>query len=94
MYIQQRKRFLKLGHLNREPRQAILDNLASLIHEWKSNGEHIVSMMDANEDVHTGHIKQFLDDTDMRDVVMSTHGINAPNTHIDGSKPIEGVFAT
>ena len=25
---------------------------------------------------------------------MSTHGIDAPNTHIDGSKPIDGIFAT
>jgi hypothetical protein len=57
VYIQQPKRFLELGHLNREPRQAILDDLASLIHEWKSNGKHIVLMMDANIDVHSGHIK-------------------------------------
>jgi hypothetical protein len=94
VYIQQRKRFLELGQVHREPRQAILDDLASLIHEWKGNGEHIVLMMDANEDVRTGNIKTFLDATDMRDVVMSTHGSEAPNTHIDGSKPIDGIFAT
>ena len=94
VYIQQRKRFLELGQALREPRQAILDDLAQAIHEWKLNGEHIVLMMDANEDVRMGHIKTFLEDTDMRDVVMAIHGDNAPNTHIDGSKPIDGIFAT
>jgi hypothetical protein len=79
--------------LNCEPQQAILDDLASLIHEWKSNGEHTVLMMDANQDVRTGHIKQFLDNTDMRDAVMSMHRLDAPNTHIDRSKPIDGIFA-
>jgi hypothetical protein len=94
VYIQQRKRFLELGQLNREPQQVVLGNLATLIHKWKSNGEHIVLMMDANKDMRTGHIKQFLVDTDMRDVVMSMHGLDAPNTHINGSKPIDGIFAT
>ncbi len=50
--------------------------------------------MDANENVRIGNIKKLLDKTDMSDVVMSTHGSDAPNTHIDGSKPIEGIFAT
>jgi hypothetical protein len=94
VYIQQRTRFLELGQLDCEPRQAILDDLATAINEWKQNGEHIVLMMDANEDVRAGNIKAFLEETDMRDVVLSMHGTNAPNTHIGGSKPIDGIFAT
>jgi hypothetical protein len=93
VYIQQRKRFLKLGQLNRELQQVILDDLASLIHEWKRNGEHIVLMMDANQEVRTGYIKQFLDNTDMRDVVMSMHGLDAPN-QLTVSLPLERLNAS
>ena len=50
--------------------------------------------MDANEDVRTGNMKHFLEQTDMQDVVISMHGNDAPHTHIDGSKPIDGIFAT
>jgi hypothetical protein len=51
--------------------------------------------MDANKDVRTGKMKQFLvHSTDMRDVVISMHDNDAPHTHIDGSKPINVIFAT
>jgi hypothetical protein len=88
VYIQHRKRFLKQGQLQGKPRQALLNDLAGLIHEWKDTGKHIVLMMDANKDVQT----DFLELTDMRDVVISMHGNNAPHTHIDRSKPIDGIF--
>jgi hypothetical protein len=94
VYIQHRKRFLEQGQLQREPRQALLDDLAGLIHEWKDAGEHIVLMMDAHEDVRTGKMKDFLELTDMRDVVISMQGNDAPHNHIDGSKPMDGIFAT
>jgi hypothetical protein len=94
VYIQQRRRFLELGQVNREPGQVILDELAIAIHQWKQNGEHIVLMMDANKDVRSGNIKTFLEEMDMRDEVIAMHGNDAPNTHIDGSKPIDHIFAT
>jgi hypothetical protein len=86
---------LELWQSLREPRQAILgDNLSQVIHEWKTNGEHIVLMMDANEDVHTGKIHEFLEETD-GDVVMAMHVSDAANsTHIVGLKPIDGILAT
>jgi hypothetical protein len=39
-------------------------------------------------------MKEFLEHTDMRDVVTSMHGNDAPHTHINRSKPIDGKFAT
>jgi hypothetical protein len=38
--IQQQKCFLEKGQLQRKPRQALLDDLSWLIHEWKDAGEH------------------------------------------------------
>jgi hypothetical protein len=35
------------------------------IHEWKDAGKHIILMMDANKDVQTGKVKQFLEHTNM-----------------------------
>jgi hypothetical protein len=60
------------------------------------NREHVVLTMDANEDVRTGKMKQFLDNMDnMQDSVVAMHdGSDAPNTQIDWSKPIKGAFAT
>jgi hypothetical protein len=39
-------------------------------------------------------MKQFLEHTNIRDVDISMYGNDAPYTHIDGSKPIDGIFAT
>jgi hypothetical protein len=90
IYLQHCKRFL----LEQRQLQCGLNNFSRLIHEWMDAGEHKVLMMDANEDVQTGETKQFFEHTDMQDVVISMHGNDTPYTHIDGSQPIDRIFAT
>jgi hypothetical protein len=46
---------------DREPRTAILDDLQSEINRWVADGEHVVLMMDYNEDVRSEAITWFLD---------------------------------
>jgi hypothetical protein len=55
----------------------------------------VVLMMDVNEDVRSAPIQTFLDDLGMREVILERHGKStAPNTHLQGSDPINGIFVT
>jgi hypothetical protein len=44
----------------RHPRTALLEDLTSLIAEWKLEGDHIILGMDANEDVRGGEVDLFM----------------------------------
>ena len=51
-------------------------------------------MMDCNEDVRSPMLKKFLLEVGMQEVILDRHGTNAPATYIEGSLPIDGIFAT
>jgi hypothetical protein len=78
-----------------DPRDQILLDLTTLIQGWRDEGDHVVLMMDANEDVRSKHMKDFLCNLHMQEVLLEKHGETvAPRTHIRGSVPIDGIFAT
>jgi hypothetical protein len=79
---------------DREPRTAILEDLTSDINQWVADGEHVVLMMDCNEDVRSETITTFLDACGMRDIVLEPQGHEAPRTHKRGAHPIDAIFAT
>ena len=72
----------------------MLNDLTSEINRWKRNREQVIIMMDCNEDVRSESFKKFLNDVGMKDIIMARHGDKAPSTCIDGSLPIDGIFAT
>jgi hypothetical protein len=94
VYRQHWAHYKSLG-TERDPRAAILDDLTTAIQEWRKDGEHIVLMMDANEDVRGTTMTQFLATLQMREVILERNGEDvAPRTHIRGQKPIDGIFVT
>ena len=73
----------------------MLNNLTKSIKKWKNKGEQIVLLMDCNEDVRSDNMKKFLADVNMREVILHKRGSqHTPGTHIDGTKPIDGIFTT
>ncbi len=92
-WTQQRTHFQSKNQ-DREPRKAIFDDLAGEINRWVADGEHVVLMMDCNEDVRSNTITTFLNECGMRDIVLERHGNEAPRTHKRGSHPIDAIFAT
>ena len=71
----------------------MLDDLRTAIHKWKRNREQIILIMDCNEDVRSRNFQQFLKDVGMHEIIQQRHGSEAPATYIDGSTPIDGIFA-
>ena len=81
--------------LIREPREAFLTDLAQQLNEWRKAGEHLILLCDMNEDVRNPRIQQFLQEVGMKDLLLDQYGDKvAPRTHIRGSAPIDGIFAT
>jgi hypothetical protein len=56
----QHRNYFRGKKLEREPRTAILEDLQTEINGWTSAGEHVVLMMDCNEDVRSVAITNFL----------------------------------
>ena len=72
----------------------MLTDLTTEINCWKRNREQVIIMMDCNEDERSDSFRKFLNDVGMKDIIMARHGDQAPATYIDGSLPIDGIFAT
>jgi hypothetical protein len=76
------------------PREEILLDLTKELNTWIQAGEHVILMMDCNEDVRSSRIQQFLHDSDLQDVIHERHGTDAPPTYKGGKVPIDGIFAS
>lgn len=94
VFFQQLNHFNSIGRKT-DPREAILEDLQNDIKGWMADGEHIILMMDCNEDIREDRLQQFLSDTDLHEPILNKYGQdNAPNTHIQGSAPINGIFTS
>jgi hypothetical protein len=94
VYAQHRHFYNSHGQ-NKEPRETMLIDLQHEIRLCVNDGEHVVLMMDCNEDVHSNRMKVFLSSCNMRDIIQERHGENdAPHTYKFGKDPIDGIFAT
>ena len=76
------------------PREEILLDLTKEIKTWIQAGEHVILMMDCNQDVRSSRIQQFLHDSDLQDVIHERHGTDAPPSYKGGKVPIDGIFAS
>ena len=86
----QQLRWLLKNNDEREPHQALMEDLAIQIEEWRNNGESIVVMGDLNTDVRSDEMKEWRDSLDLREVLLDAVGKdNAPSTYDKGKKPID-----
>ena len=89
-YIQQEN----LGHT---PYQLFFDDLILQLKQWRANNERIILCIDLNKHSLTGKISPRLwsDNIELHE---STHNFwpegHEPNTHFNGSRPIDGIFTT
>ena len=96
VYLQHRRYFGLQGQ-DREPREALLEDLYCQIEQWKTDGDQIVVGGDFNEDVRSSSIQSMFRALDMREVILGLHkrqgSIETCNTNEKGT-PIDGIFAT
>jgi hypothetical protein len=95
-YYQQQLRYIQIHNLRTTPRKLLKDDLLQQLRVWRANGERIILMMDANENVTTGQLCRQLgsDDIELQNSTLLRHGSLPAHTHADGSEPIVGLWHT
>ena len=93
----QHKLHFREQELDREPRQALLEDLQEALTSWNSNGEKIIVFMDANEDIREGKVADMFDSIEFAEHITSRHSQNSPPpaTHNRNTqaKPIDGIWS-
>ncbi len=94
-YAQQAKYFNSIGR-NACPRKAFLTDLALDINKFKTEGCHIIVMLDGNEDMQRGQVSNTFQELQLREVILQCHGNKAPATYRQNTKevPIDGIWAS
>ena len=91
---QQHKRILLENDVDMCPRKHILESLGVTIDKWKQEGFSIIVAGDFNEAVNSTQIRNFFQRLNMQELILQQHGNSAPNTMIQGTQPIDGIFGT
>ena len=74
-----------------------LDNLTAQLKSWRADNEQIILCIDLNEHSLTGKLSRHLrsDDIELFEkLYLFWPNGTEPNTHVEGSKPIDGIFTT
>jgi hypothetical protein len=79
-----------------DPRAVILSDLRLFILKQQALGDIIIVGIDANEDVRGRTIKQFFNDLQMHDAILTLHSTNCPSTNLanESSEPIDAIFCS
>ena len=78
-----------------DPRQAFLDDLMAFLSDLRTEADHLVVGMDANEDLSAilNPVTTAFASLNMREAIFARHDqASAPPTHQHGSHPIDGIF--
>ena len=94
--IAQQRRYWLLHGLRVCPRVKFREDLFNLLKQWRENGEKLILLMDANENLLSGPIERMLrhPDLDMEDVIRRRSNMDGPATFIRGQRQIDGAWAT
>lgn len=92
----QHHRYIQKKGLKTNPKKMFGDDLLAALRRWKGQGDRLVLMMDANENVLQGHLCRQLqaDDIDMVEVVHDQVPGEGPKTWFRGKESIDGIWAT
>ena len=95
VFNQQERMMLGKGDTH-NPRWASWEDLRKELKQWKEQGNQLIVMLDANEDVLSPLVTNKLEDSylDLVNVHLLKHSSDAPATRTKGSNPIDGIWAT
>lgn len=96
LYQQHLRYMQEYGIEGYTPRELFEIDLLNQLRVWRAQGDRIILMMDANDHVLTGKLCRQLtsEGIGLREITKAFHGELCPFTHIRGSRPIDGVWAT
>ena len=96
-YYQQQARYItEKGLKNMNPKKMFRDDLLAQLRKWRTKGDRIVLMMDANEDVVDGAMcrQSGEENLNLREVVFSHIQAKGPNTYFRGKDAIDGIWVS
>ena len=72
------------------------DDLCTLLKSWRRQGDRIILLIGANNNVHKGTLSQRLANNliELKEAVHEVTTGQGLNTHIRGSEPINGIWHT
>jgi hypothetical protein len=93
---QQHMRYIQHHQLDLTPYQLFVDDLVKQVTCWIKAGEQIFLFMDANKHITNGliHTRLTGKDVGLQEISHRSWGDTPPHTHINGSIPIDGIFAS
>ena len=93
-YYKQILRYIQRKGLRTNPKAMFREDLCRELRHWRSLGDQVLLMMDANENVLDGAMvkKMALSNIGMRAAVHSQTMGHGPKTHIRGSQSIDDIF--
>ena len=86
-------RYITRKGLKTNPKEMFRKDLLRQLRQWRSKGEQMILVMDANEDVIDGVMCRQLRNADigMRKAVHGLAAGKGPNIYFKGSEPIDGI---
>ena len=87
---------IKKNYHNLDPVHNFDTNLPALLSLWRLQGEEVLLMIDLNKNIYTGNFVKALAEEDilMDEVFRRVNNTQAPNSHVTGSEPICGLYAS
>ena len=95
VFSQQRSYFDNLDD-TRHPRDSMLEELGEAIKSWQEEGDSIILLMDANENVSNDNMNDFFDELGMKEAILDRHHDQQDYqpTYHRGRDPIDGIFVS
>ena len=91
-FVQHQRVFDAQGRVE-NPRQAILDDLGTAIHQWQEEGDQIVLLMDCNSEICGTEIKTWINNLELTESITSRHALGQEvSTYQRGKNKIDGIF--
>ena len=92
----QQERYFKANDQFQNPLEIFQADLCRAVEAWLAAGEHIVLMLDANQDIRTGPLGKAFQHLGLHEAIISKHiDVHPPvPTHQTGSRTIDGIFTT
>jgi hypothetical protein len=89
---QQHLRYIQLNNMDTMPYELFCTDFTTSTKQWQTAGERLLLFVDMNEHVLQGHLAKQLLALNLSEATHTSWGEQEPNTHISGSKPIDGVY--
>ena len=92
---EQHRRYFRSKRIRGCPRAMFKKDLITAMKEWRAEGDRLILMLDANEDLNRGPLQRKLrSELQMRDLIRERSNKAGPKTYFRGSTQIDGAFAT